>query len=138
LFLDSPLLALIIIAFGAAIFTSFFFLPRLRSREEIGVTPLYEERCTIRKSIGFGVFAGGNMPLWRVSFYDRFMVIAFVLRSLIPYEEIERVECKRHFLSKGVYIHQRRDGRPSVITLFPRHPEKVMELLNSKIRALSP
>jgi hypothetical protein len=54
----------------------------------MGVTPLHEERCTIRKSVGFGFFAGGNIPLWRVSFYDRFMVIAFVLRDLIPYDEI--------------------------------------------------
>lgn len=132
--LDSPLLALIVIAFGAVIFTSFFFLPRLRSREEIGVAPIYEERCTVRKSLGLGFFGGGNIPLWRVSFYDRFMVIAFVLRSSIPYKEIERVECKRHFLSKGVYIHQRSDGKRSVITLFPRHPDKVMEILSSRVK----
>jgi hypothetical protein len=100
----------------------------------MGVTPLHEERCTIRKRVGFGFSSGGNIPLWRVSFYDRFMVIAFVLRDLIPYEEIERVEYKRHLLSKGIHIHQRRDGRTSVITLFPRYSEKVMELLNSKVR----
>lgn len=132
--LDSPLLALIVIAFGAIIFISFFFLPRRKSHEETGITPLYEERCSIRKSVGFGMFAGGNLPLGRVSLYDNFMVIAFLWPTLIPYSEIERVEYKRHLLSKGIYIHQRSSRNQGVITLFPRYPEKVMEVLSSRVK----
>jgi hypothetical protein len=134
LVLDSPLLALILLGFGAIVFISFFFLPRLKSNQEAGITPLYEERCSIRKSLGFGLWAGGNLPLCRLSLYSNFMVIAFLWPTLIPYSEIDRVEYKRHLFSKGIHIHQRSTRNQGVITVFSRNPEKILEVLSSKVQ----
>lgn len=131
---DSPLLALSILSLGALIFLLLFVLPRRKSSDEVGIRPLHEERCNIRKSLGFGFFAGGNLPVWRLSLYQDFIIIAFLWPILIRYADIDRVEYKRHLLSSGIYIFQR---NRTVITLFPRNPEKVIEVLASRIKVNS-
>ncbi len=82
----------------------------------------------------FGFSAGGNMPFCRVSFYPDFMVVGFIGPTLIPYSEIESAEYRRRFLSKGVELrlHGSKPGAP--IILFPNHPDKVMQILATKIK----
>ena len=133
--IDPALVSVASLAVVAAVLLSPFVLSRLRSKEENGLSPLYEEWCSVRRSVGFGIFAGGNMPFWRVSLYNEFMVIKMFSPTLIPYSEVEHVEHKHHLLSKAVYIDRRAGSKKESIVVFTRHAEKLAEILKSKVHA---
>jgi len=131
--IDSPLLTLIGIALVALVFFAIYVLPMRRSRAERGGTLLYEERCSGRANSGLGLWLGGNIPNWRISFYERFLVISSVGQTTVPYEEIQSVEYGRQLISKGIRVRAR-EPRLDII-LFPKEPAKVLELFeNKKVR----
>lgn len=128
--MTDPLLTLIGVGLIGIVFISFFVLPQRRSKEETGAALLYEERCSGRKKLAFGFFAGGNILNWRISFYENFLVIASVGQTKIPYGEIESVEYARQLISKGIRIRVRNPQMD--ITLFPKGSNKIMEIFRSK------
>lgn len=128
--MTDPLITLIGVGLIGIVFIFLFALPQRRAKEETGATLLYEERCSGRKKLAFGFFAGGNILNWRISFYDNFLVIASVGRAKISYGEIESVEYARQLVSKGVHIRVR-DPQMDIV-LFPKEPNKIMELFRSK------
>jgi hypothetical protein len=125
---------LILVGFVAIVFLSFFILPRRKSKLENNVTPLWEERCNVRKSVGYGMFAGGNLPVWRVSLYDKFMVIGALWPTVMPYNEITKVEYKQNLLSKAISIHQHTADRKHVITIYSANPTKMLEVLSPRVQ----
>lgn len=128
--MTDPLVTLIGIAIIAIVFIFFFVLPQRRSKEETGAALLYEERCSGRKKLAFGFYAGGNILNWRISFYDNFLVIASVGQTKISYGDIESVEYARQLISKGIQIHVRNPRMDLV--LFPKEANKIMEIFRSK------
>ena len=94
----------------------------------MGLTPAYEERCTARRSLALGFF--GTFMSLRISFYDNFVVLASILRRIIPYESVELVEYKQLFVLMGLVIHTRNPHR--IFALFPREPKKMLELFSGK------
>ena len=107
-----------------------FVLPSRRVKGEAGKELLYEETCSGRRRIGFVLFAGGNLPTWRVSFYPTSFVIAPASATVIPYDHVEFVRYARQIVSKGVHIKVR---DPSIdIVLFPADPEKMLNHFTDK------
>ena len=128
--IDSSLVTLIGLGVIGIVFVFLFIAPNRRAKEESGLPLLYEEKCSGRKNLGWGFFAGGNVPNWRISFYENFFVIASVGTTKISYNEIESVEYKRQIISKGLRIRVRSPRMD--ITLFPHEPQKMLGLFKSK------
>ena len=103
---------------------------RAHAKEESGQALLYEERCTGRKKIGLGFSAGGNIPNWRISFYENFFVIASIGATIIPYKEVESVKYRRQIVSKGLHILVRSPNME--IILFPKEPQTILKLFEGK------
>ena len=107
---------------------TFYAAPARRSKQEEGLSPLYEERCVGRRYLGFGFF--GGFTKLRVSFYENFVVVTSVLQTVIPYHDIKSIEYKELFVSKGMIIYG--PSRRSRIALFPRVPQRMLELFGGK------
>ena len=133
--IDPAVWSLLIVGVVGVLLLSPVFLSLLRSKEESGQSPLHEERCSIRRGIGLGLVIGGNVPLWRCSLYDNFMVISMFFTIIIPYIEIDQVERQSSFLSSSVRIDWRQGGghRMETIRIFTRHPDKIEKLIKAKI-----
>lgn len=128
--IDPALITLIVIALIATVLILLFFLPLRRSKDEVGATLLYEERCTGRKILALGFSSGGTIPNWRISFYEDFFVIASIARTKIPYGAVKSVEYARQLISKGIRI---RVHSPRMdIVLFPKEPAKIVEIFVGK------
>ena len=128
--IDSSLVTLIGLGVIGIVFVLFFMAPNRRAKEESGQALLYEERCTGRKKIGLGFSAGGNIPNWRISFYDNFFVIASIGTTVIFYKEVESAQYKRQIISKGIHI-QVRSPRMEIV-LFPKEPQKILAIFEGK------
>ena len=129
--IDSPLITLIGIAIIGIVFALLFIAPTRRSKDESGLSPLYEEKCSGKKVLGWGFSAGGNIPNWRISFYEDFFVIASLGPiTVVPYAEVESVEYGRQTISTGLRI---RIHTPQMeFVLFPNGPQKMLELFRKK------
>lgn len=125
-------LTITILALAVIAVTITFVTPHLRSRRERGLTALYEETCTSRRYLGFGVY--GGLVTARFSFYEEFMVVASLWPRLLPYQEIESVEQRPMFVVMGVVI-RRRNARMR-IALFPKQANTVFRILAGKGIAL--
>jgi hypothetical protein len=96
--IDSSIAPLIGLSLDVLVLASVFLLPRERSKEELGLPVLYEERCSGRMG-RFGFLAGGNVASFRISLYDTFLVIAFIGPTKVPYTEVESVDYRRQWVS---------------------------------------
>jgi hypothetical protein len=104
-------------------------LSRLRLDEERKVTPLSAEWCNIRRYVGLGTFAGGNIFFWRLSLYPEFMVTALFSPRPIPYRDIERVEMKKRMLSREVWVYWHLGSRRENFAIRTRNAEAVVETM---------
>jgi hypothetical protein len=107
-----------------------FLLSLRRTSKEAGLKPIYEDRAIVF----FRHFAGGNLPWWRLSCYDNFMVISGGLKSrLIPYEQISGIYHKRFFLFfKPLYLEYKSNDTMKGFYMFLRDSQKILELIQSK------
>ena len=128
--IDSSLVTLIGLGVIGIAFVLLFLAPNRRAKEESGQALLYEERCTGRKRVGLGFSAGGNIPNWRISFYENFFVIASIGTMVISYKEVESAQYKRQIFSKSVRI-QVRSPRMELV-LFPKEPQKILTIFEGK------
>lgn len=119
--LDSWIVMAVLVAFVLAAWSSLS-----RAPYERGLQPICEERCSVQ----------GQLSIFcRVSLYDKFMVVAFLGKARIFYSDIVEARCKKGLVSRGIYI-KTRSGHwmfPSSIKFFPHHPEKFIEVLNTKV-----
>ncbi len=109
-----------------------FLLSLRRTRDEKGLQPIYEDRAwIIEKSFFFS--GGANIPYWRLSFYESFMIIsAGLMPRLIPYDQIITIEFRRLFIRKALYIEYPGYDRKHCLYIFPRNKEKIFELIKQK------
>jgi len=106
-----------------------FLLPRERSKEEVGLPVLYEERCS-RRTGRFGFFAGTNLSSIRISLYDTFLVIRLLFPTKILYTKVRSVEYRRQWVSWGLNIRMR-NSRVEIV-LFPRNPQRILAVLRDE------
>jgi len=111
-----------------------FLLSLRRTREEKGLRPIYEDRAMIfEMAFTLGGLGGANIPWWRLTFYDRFMVIsAGLMPRLIPYDEIIQIRIRRFFIFRALYLEYLGYDRRHGLYIFPRSKEKVLELIKQK------
>jgi hypothetical protein len=131
--IDPGLWSLLIVGVVGIVLLSPVLLSRLRSKEERHQVPLLEERCSIRRGVGLGLAIGGNVPLWRCSLYDSFMVINMVSPIVIRYQEIDRVEQQISLLSPSVRIVWHGGRRNETIRIFTSHADKIEKLIKERI-----
>lgn len=123
-------------------------IPLYRDDKESGQRVLYEARGMIIEWI-FPFISDGNLPFWRVSLYEPFIVIAFVHHLHIDYAEIVRAELKSSFKSiflfgaffffrKRLTLEFQGDSRTRTLHIYLRHPERVMNILRNKGVPISP
>jgi hypothetical protein len=111
-----------------------FLLSLRRTREEKGLQPIYEDRAMIfEMAFTLGSLGGANIPYWRLTFYDRFMVISAGLTPrLIPYDEIIQIRIKRFLIFRPLYLEYLGYDRKHGLYIFPRSKEKILELIKQK------
>jgi hypothetical protein len=110
-----------------------FPLSLRRIPDEKGLPPIYKDRAMIFERTLFLFFSGANIPYWRLAFYETFMVIsAGLLPRMIRYDQIVKIEPKRLFISKGLYLEYLGGDRKHCIYIFPRNGKKVFELIKQK------
>jgi len=101
--------------------------------DEKGLQPIYEDRAMIVERTFFIFFSGANIPYWRLAFYETFMVIsAGLMPRVISYDRIIKIEPKRLFISKALYLEYLGGARKHCLYIFPRSKEKIIELIKQK------
>ena len=123
---DSGLIAALFVGVFGVVLLSAIFLPLKRAEAELGLTPTYEETCTGRRYLRFGFFG----TYLRISFYEDFIVLGSVLRRVIPYSSVKSVEHRQLLFSKCIVIDTQNSD--ATFALFPRRPEKMLELFRGK------
>lgn len=108
-----------------------FLLSLRRTREEKGLRPIYEDRAWILEKTF--PFCGANIPWWRLTFYERFMIIsAGLMPRLIPYDQIIKIELRRFLILKTLYLEYPGFDRKHCLYIFPRGKEKIFELVKQQ------
>jgi hypothetical protein len=87
------------------------FIPRRRLPEERGLSVQYQTICAgvRRLDVGF-LRLGSAVPFWRVSFYERFAVIAILLPTAVEYSEFDSVQCRNYMLFKSITFRSEING----------------------------
>lgn len=120
------LAGLVLLALGFAVL---LVLPWRRHPAELGQTPLCQVFCT-GEVVSESATANFAPPLWRVTLYSNFVVIANVRATKLTYSQVQ----------SAVWISGRQpnelqlafDPPPMRLTLHPRHPRLIMALLREK------
>jgi hypothetical protein len=128
--IDPALVTLVGVVIVALIFIVAAVAPRRRAGVELGAVPLYQERCSVTVSMIAGMRFGGNLPVWRVSLYDSFLVVSLFRQWVIPYNEISSVRGSQLMPSKGLEIQLR--TTPNKVWIFARRPERMIEILRER------
>jgi hypothetical protein len=110
-----------------------FVLSRRRTHNETNLKPIYEDRAFIIRTLG-PFISGSNIPYWRLSFYDKFMIItAGLAPRRIEYNQITNIGYKKFFFSKTLYLEYRTEDGKHSMYIYPRNREKILSLLTAKI-----
>jgi len=129
--MDNSLLILVATIVIGLLFFSVLFLPRIKITEEKEQISLHTEYCTVTRY--FGIFAFGSPFSFlskRVSFYDKFFVIAGMTGKKFTYSDIKSVSFKRNWLSKSVALNFI-NGQS--IVLNPSNIDKVQSLIEPRV-----
>ena len=97
--------------------------------EEMGAVPIYAEQAG-------GRFDGFNwtIPFVRVTAYSDFSVVSYWNHQIVLNKgEVEGIEEKRGFLSKGLAVHDTRVDIPKKILIWPRNTVKLKQALEMSL-----
>lgn len=120
--------AAVLVVVGGCLIAPLFTRSR-RARVEVGLKPLWEERCTGKMG---GLVIG--IPAIRVALYQNFMVIGFFGQTIIPYENIKEVIIKRSFSFLGASgVNLKLKGMRSGYYFNSRNPKRFAELVESQL-----
>ena len=119
--MDPGLLSILFCALIAAVVLTPRLLARLRAEQERGRTPVFEAFCSGRRGL-----IGANIPMFRLSIYDGFLVIAFLSPTVIPFAQVTRANVFGGRLLSGVRIETRGGA---TYRLAIKNPERVVGLL---------
>jgi hypothetical protein len=131
--IDPALATLIGVGSIAVFFMVAAVAPTRKARVEVGSAPLYQERCSLTVSSIAGMRFGGNLPLWRVSLYESFLVVSLFRQRVIRYDEISSVSEARGVVSRALELRVRTP--PETIRIFAKRPEKMIEIIRGRDRA---
>jgi hypothetical protein len=123
--MDAALITIAALILVGAVLLVPMILSRRRAAEERGLVPLLEERCSGR----FGSFAGTNLPIVRLSVYERFFVIACFKPFVLPFSRVSAVAKRGGMWNRGVTITV---DRGPAISLSVRNPDAVIELFAAR------
>jgi hypothetical protein len=127
--IDPNLLSLFVIIVILGIFIFFTIWSKKKTGIEKGVAPLYEERCSGNRH-AFGLFIGGNIPFWRVSFYESFFILSSFEKIILHYHEIDFIEFSRQFLHKKIRICAE---NPKIdVVIYPKNINRIISIFKSK------
>tara|TARA_R110002072_G_scaffold302617_1_gene486954 strand:+ start:818 stop:1219 length:402 start_codon:yes stop_codon:yes gene_type:complete len=121
------LIPFIIIPIVLASFAYFYFGGKNKLPIESGVVPVFQEQAG-------GRFNGFNLtiPFVRHAVYEGFIVIAYgKTRFKLAFEEIDKVELKRHLFSKGITYHHRSNEVPSSCIVWSTDSDRVIAFLKN-------
>jgi hypothetical protein len=118
------LAVVICVLIGLALLTP-LVLARRRAPQERGLTPVFEAICSGRSG-GSLSGLGSNLPIFRVSVYDNFLVICLFSPTVIPFAQLSRVEARGSFLGGSLLI-ETMGGLAFNLSL--RNPERISKLL---------
>lgn len=129
--MDNSLFILLATIVIGMLFLSALFLPRIKISEENEQISLHTEYCTVTRYIGIFTF---GIPLSflskRVSFYNKFFVIAGITGKKFTYSDIISVSYKRNLLSKSVVLNFG-NGRSMALNL--SNIDKVQSLIEHRV-----
>ena len=108
----------------------FALLSQRKLQSEQGLAPLYEAWCGGFRKFGFTITAGTAVPVWRISLYDEFFVIAAVSTMLTYYPDVVNIEYQRKFGLNRIEIQGRKPE--FYVILYLRSPKRLAELFRSK------
>jgi len=60
------------------------------------------------------------------------VISAGLMPRLIPYDQIIKIEIRRLFISRALYLEYSGDNRKRSLYIFPRSKEKILELIKQK------
>ena len=83
---------------GAVLFTP-MLLARRRAPQERGLVPAFETYCSGR---------GTNLPMYRLSIYDSFLVVAFLSPTVIPFAQVARTDVRGTAFGRRLHIETKR------------------------------
>lgn len=131
--IDSAIWTLIGVGAIAIFFLlSVVLLPRRKTAEEKGKEALYEERCSVSWRYKWGIVAGGNIPVSRVSFYDDFFIVSFFKIKKILYSEVKSVIVRRNWLSNALSINL--VGPSRTLVIYPRSADKMRQIIMDRTK----
>lgn len=123
--------ALVAIGFCAVIGLALIipmFLVRRRAAQERGLVPQFEAFCS--GTYGRSLLAGGNIPIFRLSIYKDFVVIASLLgQTIIPRRQLARVEAQGGWLSARLLVES---TSGLIYRLNVGSPARLVEMLQSR------
>jgi len=122
-----PIVLLLIIIF------SIYFVNKAISKRnekldiEKNIRPIYVEICG-------GRFNGSNFtyPFVRLSIYDNFIVISYLYKIILYFEDIDQIDIKRNIFGKGLIVYHHNNNIPKIIILWSKNVDILKEMINRK------
>ena len=121
--MDPGLAVIVSCALVGVVLLTPMLLARRRAAQEHGLTPVFEAFC----SGSFGWFVGTNIPMFRLSIYESFLVITFITPAIIPFTQLARAEVRGGLFGRRLRIESKRGA---IYQLSVRNPESVARLLH--------
>jgi hypothetical protein len=126
--MDTEIFAIIFCVVIGLLLLTPMVLSRRKAPEEVGLKPVFETFCSGRFGKSSFIVAGTNVPMFRFSVYEKFVVIAFLKPRVIPFAQIERTKLKSSFLSNRLLIELKKGG---VYQLSAKVPGDVLKQINT-------
>lgn len=89
-----------------AVMISIMIVPRRKAGAEVGLVPVFEEICYGRFMWGYGA----NIPIFRLSVYKDFFVIASFSLRVFRFSDLSRVEVRRGILRDNLFVELKKGG----------------------------
>jgi hypothetical protein len=96
---------LFVVLIGSVLIVTMFVLPKRKTKEENGLTPIYETTCSGTYGI-FPFYFGTYLTGIRLSIYGHFLVVAIVTPIVIPFSQLARIEVKKSFIGHSLLIQK--------------------------------
>lgn len=109
----------------------FYIIKKRNSLSEIEKhnNPIYTEICGGRFN-----FSNYTIPFVKLSIYDKFIVISYTKKIILQFEKIDKIYIKKALFSKGLHIEHHKSGIPKKIIIWVRNDNKILEIVNSKLK----
>ncbi len=120
--LDPGIFAVSLCALVGAAMLAPMILARRRANEERDLTPEFEEYC----SGTIDWFGPTNIPMFRLSIYKSFFVVALIKLTIVPFSQVANISV-RQGLIRGSLMIKLKNG--ATYSLSVREPQNAAHLL---------